>query len=109
MGQWRSWFNAVGVTGVDADRGPKFHTTPLALEAAMAGQGVAIADRRLVAGHIASGRLVVLFDVKLPSDSAYYLVYPEERAENPRIAAFREWLLREVDASAGGDGLIPGG
>jgi LysR family glycine cleavage system transcriptional activator len=107
MGQWRSWFNAVGVPGVDADRGPKFHTSPLALEAAMAGQGVAIADRRLVAEHLASGRLVVVFDITLPSDSAYYLVYPEERADNPRITVFRDWLLREVAASAGDRGLMP--
>jgi LysR family glycine cleavage system transcriptional activator len=73
----------------------------------MAGQGVAIADRRLVAEHIASGRLVVVFDVTLPSDSAYCLVYPEERAENPRIAAFWEWLLREVAASAPDGGSMP--
>jgi LysR family glycine cleavage system transcriptional activator len=50
---------------------------------------------------------VVVFDITLPSDSAYYLVYPEERADNPRITVFRDWLLREVAASAGDRGLMP--
>lgn len=96
MGQWRTWLALAGVKGIEAEQGPKFHTTPLALEAAVASQGVVIADRRLVTPYIESGRLVVLFDAPLPSESAYYLVYPEERAGNPRVAAFRKWLLSEV-------------
>lgn len=100
LGQWRIWLNVAGVTGVQAERGPKFHSTPMALEAAIAGQGVAIADRRLVERYIENGRLVVPFEISFPSDSAYYLVYPQERADNARIAAFREWLLAEVAATA---------
>ncbi|MFQ6021798.1 MAG: transcriptional regulator GcvA [Acidiferrobacterales bacterium] len=94
--QWQMWVNAAGVTGVDVYRGPKFHNTPLALDAALAGLGIAIADRRLVARELESGRLIQPFDIVLPSESAYYLVYPEETADNPKIAAFRGWLLSEV-------------
>jgi LysR family glycine cleavage system transcriptional activator len=107
LGQWRMWLGVAGVSGIDAERGPKFQTTPLALEAAMAGQGVAIADPRLVAENLKSGRLVTLFDVVLPSESAYYFVYPETRADSPAIAAFRDWLLAEVAASAREGGLTP--
>ncbi len=96
MGLWRMWLTTFGVDGIDAERGPKFHTTPLALEAAMAGQGVAIADRRLIAEHLKRKQLVAPFDVTLPSASAYYFVYPRERADNPLIVAFRDWLLREI-------------
>lgn len=94
--QWQLWLNAAGVTGVNAERGPKFHNTPLTLEAAVTGMGVALADQRLVAKELASGQLVTPFDIALPSESAYYLIYPEERAENPKLVAFREWLLGEV-------------
>lgn len=96
LGQWQMWLSAAGVSGVDAERGPKFHNTPLTLDAALAGLGVAIADRRLVAKELDSGRLVVPFAIPLPTESAYYLVYPQERADYPKIAAFRDWLLAEV-------------
>jgi LysR family glycine cleavage system transcriptional activator len=99
LGQWRMWLQAAGVTDIDAERGPKFHTTPLALEAAIAGHGVAIADRGLITDHIGGGRLVAPFDVVLPTEFAYYLVYPKRRENDPNIATFREWLLAEARRS----------
>lgn len=96
LGQWRSWLKLAGVTGVQAEQGPKFQSTPMALEAAIAGQGVAIADRRLVARYLEDGRLVTPFEISLPSESGYYLVYPPEREDYPRIAAFRAWLLNRL-------------
>ncbi len=103
LGEWRMWLSAAGVTDVDAERGPKFHTTPLALEAAIAGHGVAIADRRLVADHLRGGRLVAPFDIVLPREFAYYLVYPQSRGSDPNIAVFREWLLVEAAESGPGE------
>ena len=78
LGLWRSWLTAVGVVDVDAERGPKFQGAAMAVEAAVAGLGVAIANRPLVEAHLRDGRLVIPFDIELPSDSAYYLVYPQE-------------------------------
>ena len=66
------------------------------VQAAVAGQGVALARRRLAAAEIAAGRLVRLFDISLPVDFAYYVVSPEATADRPKIRAFREWLLREA-------------
>src|SRR3546814_5403615 len=39
---WASWLAAVGVTGVDATRGPRFSFSHMALQAAAEGQGVAL-------------------------------------------------------------------
>lgn len=99
LGQWKIWLNAAGVSGVDAARGPKFHNTPLTLDAALAGLGVAIADKRLVTKELESGRLVIPFDIPLSGESAYYLIHPEDQTDNPKIAAFRDWLLAEVGRS----------
>jgi len=96
--QWRNWLRAAGVDGVDAERGPKFQYTSLALEAAMSGLGVVVANRILVAPHLEAGRLAVPFDVDLPSTRGYYLVYPEDRANQPKVVAFREWLLALLPA-----------
>jgi len=87
---------SIMVDNTDAERGPKFHSTPLALEAAIAGHGVAIADRGLIADHIRNGRLIALFDIVLPTEFAYYLVYPQGREDDPNIGIFRQWLLAEV-------------
>jgi LysR family glycine cleavage system transcriptional activator len=96
IGQWRTWLCAVDLCDIDPERGPKFQNAAMAVEAAVAGLGIAIADRRLVAGHLEEGRLVMPFDVDLPSEYAFYLVYPKERATHPKIAAFRDWLLAQV-------------
>lgn len=93
MGQWRNWLHIAGVEGVDSKRGLRFQTTPLSISAAAAGAGVAIANRRFVEADLKAGRLVVPFEIDLPSDSGYFLIYPKESADDPRISAFREWLL----------------
>ena len=46
---------------------------------------------------LAAGRLVQPFDLELPSECAYYFVAPEVSADQPKIQAFRDWLLQEVD------------
>ena len=93
LGLWRSWLAAVGIVDVDAERGPKFQGASMAVEAAVAGLGVAIANRALVEAHVREGRLVIPFAIELPSESAYYLVYPEERTRNAKIIAFKDWVL----------------
>ena len=97
MGQWRNWLHIAGVKNVDWKRGLRFQATPLALQAAIAGAGVAIANRRFLEKDLEQGRLVVPFEIDLPSDSGYFLIYPKESGDDPRIRAFREWLLTRLE------------
>jgi len=101
MDDWRLWLRAAGAPNIDPQRGPKFETLPLALEAAVSGTGVAISRGPLAAEHLASGRLVRPFDLALPSECAYYFVVPEVSADQPKIRAFRDWLLAEISAAPG--------
>lgn len=95
---WRMWLRAAGVEGVDAERGPRFSVEGMALEAAIAGQGVALAGAALVEGDLKAGRLVRPFPPSLSQATAfsYYVVYPEAKAGDPRVMAFRDWVLSEV-------------
>ncbi len=95
---WRMWLRAAGITGVDAERGPRFSIEGMALEAAIAGQGVALASAALVEGDLEAGRLVQPFPPSASQATAfsYYLVYPETKADNPKVTAFRDWVLGEV-------------
>ena len=93
---WELWLGLAGVDGVDARRGPIFTDSGMVVQAAAEGQGVALARRLLAAGDLAAGRLMQPFDVSIPHDLAYYLVCPEATAEQPKIAAFRSWLMAEA-------------
>lgn len=97
---WDNWLKLAGVTGIDPRRGPSFNYLNMAIEAAIAGQGVALGRRAIVAGALADGRLVRPFDLAMPSASAYYFVCLAEAADRPKVAAFRDWLLAEAAAAS---------
>ncbi len=95
---WRMWLLAAGVRDLDPTRGPRFSQTIMALQAAIAGQGVALAEEIIVADDLANGRLVRPFALSLsdPLHFAYYVASPQATAERPKVAAFRDWVLAEA-------------
>jgi LysR family glycine cleavage system transcriptional activator len=93
---WVKWIDSAGVRNVDPTRGPKFNQASMALDAAVDGQGVALARTALATWDLIAGRLVRPFKQSLPVSYAYWIVCPKATAELPKIAAFREWLLAEA-------------
>ena len=93
---WSKWFAAAGVTGVDTSRGFSFSHASMMLDAAAAGQGVALGRSTLVADDVASGRLVRPFDTSFTCGFGYYIAVPKGVPLGPRIQAFRDWLLQEA-------------
>jgi LysR family glycine cleavage system transcriptional activator len=96
---WRSWLDAEGLAEVDATRGPRFSDQTFMLQAALLGQGVALAPDALVAQEIARGRLIALADAGRPNPSAYWCVTPEAHYDDRKVALFRNWLLAEARQS----------
>jgi LysR family glycine cleavage system transcriptional activator len=94
---WRIWLLAAGVQDVDPERGPAFTDSSMVVQAAVEGQGVALARSVLAAADLAAGRLVKPFDVSMPARWAYYAVCPKARRDDRRIKAFRDWLLAEAE------------
>ncbi|MFM9863032.1 MAG: transcriptional regulator GcvA [Micropepsaceae bacterium] len=97
---WVMWLRTAGVPTVDATRGPGFDDSGLLIQAAIEGLGVALGRSVLVKGDLDAGRLVRPFATSLKSESAYYLVYPPELENAPKIKAFRDWLLATAEQSA---------
>lgn len=93
--QWTDWFEQVGTSTPQALRGPRFEQFAMIAQAAVSGLGAALLPRFLVDKEIASGDLVQLFPQALTSSDAYYLVYPESRAEAPLVRAFRDWIMEQ--------------
>ena len=98
---WQAWLRHAGVQGVPTDRGLRINNSAAVLQAAIDGQGVALARSVMAHDDLAAGRLVRLFpQVRLESVLAYYVVYRPECIAQPKVAAFRDWLLREADGPA---------
>jgi LysR family glycine cleavage system transcriptional activator len=93
---WRYWLADAGVPDLRAAHSMVFETTAFALEAALTGAGVAIVARELVAEALAQGRLAAPFAQFYLRPGAYFLVCAEARADEPKIAALRSWLLAEI-------------
>ena len=98
---WQAWLRHAGVQGVPTDRGLRINNSAAVLQAAIDGQGVALARSVMAHDDLAAGRLVRLFpQVRLESALAYYVVYRPECIAQPKVAAFRDWLLREAHGLA---------
>lgn len=93
---WQEWFLRAGVENPQLADGPRFPDTNMALQAALADQGVALARSAHVGDDLKAGRLIRLFDVEYPSNSAYYIVCPSGREGQPKIRAFRAWLQAQA-------------
>jgi LysR family transcriptional regulator, glycine cleavage system transcriptional activator len=93
---WRMWLMAAGVSGVDLSRGVKYSHSSLVIQAAIAGEGVALGRSALITEDLAAKRLVRPFDIQLKAALAYYVVLPPGSLARPKVAAFRDWLLAEA-------------
>ena len=103
---WRLWLAAAGVPGLEPQRRLTYDHAQLMLDAAMAGQGVALTSDVLAERALREGRLVRLFDVRAASPWTYHLVTRPEDREVPHVRAFREWIVGEMRAWRG-DGRPP--
>ncbi|OCO98357.1 MULTISPECIES: transcriptional regulator GcvA [unclassified Ensifer] len=95
---WRLWLDAAGADHVDPGRGPVFVNSNGAIEAAKAGDGVALVRLSLVMRELAEGVLVAPFPEGVMTGLAYHLVYPPAALDRPPVAAFRAWIIGEARA-----------
>ncbi|MCX5570480.1 LysR substrate-binding domain-containing protein [Kaistia nematophila] len=95
MVDWDAWFLATGEAPVKLT-GPSYTDPVLALEAALAGQGVMLAWQMVVADALAAGRLIRPFEQEAKTDLAYWFVTTEAKARSRKVRLFRAWLLDQM-------------
>jgi LysR family transcriptional regulator, glycine cleavage system transcriptional activator len=103
---WAMWLKMAGVDGIDPYRGLRFQSSVHAVQAAVQGEGIVLGRTAIIADDLQAGRLVQPFALSVPIDFAYYVVYPPQAAERPKIKAFRDWLFEETQMAAGERGNI---
>lgn len=79
-----------------AARSVRFNQTSLAIEAAVGGQGIALASYAFVCDDIAAGRLALALPQQLQLDKAFYLVWPRKGRPHPTLQAVIDWLQTEA-------------
>jgi LysR family glycine cleavage system transcriptional activator len=94
--EWVQWLILAGAEGVNGRSGRVIGDPVIAVQLAVAGEGVALTNRSLSAGDLAEGRLVAPFEQQLNLEFGYYLVYRAQALERPRVRAFRDFLLAEA-------------
>ena len=92
---WPRWLARAGMHHFEPKAELTFTDESHAIQAAIAGQGVALLDLMLIADELASGALIQPFGPVLPGYRCF-LVYPEPAAESEKIAAVRSWIRREL-------------
>jgi len=95
---WSAWLKRAGAN-VETKRGLRINNSAAVLQAAIDGQGVALARSPMARDDLAGGRLVRMFpEIEFASALAYYVVFRAECATLPKLVAFRDWLVDEVSA-----------
>ncbi|MGU7816687.1 transcriptional regulator GcvA [Burkholderia sp. AW49-1] len=93
---WPEFIEKLGGKGqIDPTKGPRFSQSLLAIDAAVAGQGIALTSEPLVERDIAEGRLRRVFDFSFPMSLGFYVVFPQANAHSEALEAMRRWLFTQ--------------
>ncbi|RYF07796.1 MAG: LysR family transcriptional regulator [Comamonadaceae bacterium] len=105
---WRRWFELNGQPKLQPKRWLYFNYAQQIVQAALAGQGLALARMPLIAEGLASGDLVeVLPGHRLDSPLAYWMLVGPRSQQRPEIKAFCAWLLLQAQATREAIGDVP--
>ena len=90
---WGTYLRLAGITGMDPSEGIQCDSLVVALHAAAAGAGSALATAPVADALVASGTLIDLFGRRWPARLAHHLVVPEVADPSREVALVAGWLL----------------
>ena len=96
---WSKWLEAAGLAHVSVEPRLRFNQELHALQAAIAGQGIALFSLTIADDVLRQGLLVRPFGTVIPGQT-YFLLRSQERVARPEVDAVAGWLLEQ--AAAGG-------
>lgn len=96
---WNSWFRQHDLGHTDTSTDQHFHDFSLAIDAAVDGEGIILADHILCEAELNDGRLVALFDHAIDCDE-FCIITTRDKMRKPAVVMFRDWLLMQANESA---------
>ncbi len=97
---WPVWFKAVGLDYPEGKTGSHFSNADHAVDAAVAGAGVALGRRPIILKDVQEGRLVTPFKIAIETTARFQFLCRKGAETQPAIAAFRDWFLTEIEKTA---------
>ena len=105
---WRRWLDTHKFKTLEPKRWLYFNYAHQIAQAALTGQGLALARMPLVADSLASGDLVeILPHMRLDSPMAYWLIVGPRSSARPEIVAFCTWLKAQAELTRVAIGDVP--
>jgi Transcriptional regulator len=96
---WPDWIRAAGARRKLSVGDVYYEDLSIIYQCAIEGLGVALGQLRYVQKDLEQGRLVAPHPLVLRRSRGYHLVCPQERADDGKIACFREWLLKQTKST----------
>ncbi|CTQ52424.1 Gcv operon activator [Roseibium album] len=93
---WDHWLNKAELTHPDTKSGMVLQSRDLAIQAAIAGMGAIVIDRRFVAQELQAGHLITPDWAIVELDTGYWFVRSPARTLTRPVAAFRDWLQTTI-------------
>ena len=98
---WEQWLRLHNAPAEQV-QGMLFDQFGTVAQVARAGLGVALLPTFLIEEELRTGQLVRALDLPMKNAEAYYLAWPEDRADHPPLVAFRDWIVAETAADTKG-------
>ncbi len=93
---WKRWAEIMNVPHLDLNRGLQYGQSDFVIQAAIAGQGIAMARISLVGDDLQAGHLIPLFNRVITTKYAFHFVCPEEYKAIEKVAVFRDWINKTM-------------
>jgi LysR family glycine cleavage system transcriptional activator len=93
---WAHWFAVTELAPMRGRSALRFSNHDQAVQAALAGQGVALARGALIVDQLAAGLLIPLFAGRYPTAHRYWLVTTSLARERPAVMDFISWVKQQA-------------
>jgi len=98
--EWNAWLERAGAGGLAFREETIIEDSNIAMQAALAGQGVALGTFPFIGDEVAAGRLLRPFAIDLTPARRYFVLTRPGARRDPQIAAVCDWLRQEAEAYA---------
>jgi len=98
--QWRDWFQFFGLEYVDRGEGLRLNDYALVIQAAMAGEGIALGWRHVTAALIKSRLLVPVVSQSWITGEEFHLIWSDKTTLSESACQVRDWIIEEAKAAS---------
>jgi len=95
---WQPWLTQVGAGHISSATGIRFSDYNLAVQAAIAGQGVVLGSLPVLHNLVEANLLVCPFRERVTTDIGYDLVTTQRALQRTEVQAFMDWIIAEASS-----------